>query len=253
MIGAGQVWDRLALVTDPELDEPITEMGFVETVAVQGGDVTVTFRLPTYWCSPNFAFLMAESIRSQVGALPGVDRVTVRLMDHLCADEMMAAVNAGRSFSEAFSLRPDGGDLDAVREKFEGKAYQRRQEAVLLGLRALGFTPADAAAMTLGQLDLVQFADDEPRRQLPRYRELLTRRGLACDPGDPAFPDFDGTPLTAETYADRMGALRSVRINMEFGGALCRGLKAARYQEHPPGEPALIDFIQGRVPPRAPA
>lgn len=29
-----EVWDRLAQVSDPELDEPITEMGFVETVTL---------------------------------------------------------------------------------------------------------------------------------------------------------------------------------------------------------------------------
>lgn len=254
-----EVWAQLALVTDPELDEALTDLGFVERVSLDGDDVEVTFRLPTYWCSPNFAFLMAESIRAQVGALPWVARVTVRLQDHMCADEMMDAVNQGRTFSDAFALRPDGGDLTEVREKFEGKAFQRRQEAVLLGLRALGFTPAQVAAMTLGQLDLVQFEGDAAR-QMPRYRELLVKRGLA-GAGDPAFPAFDGTPLTAETYADRMGSLRAVRINMEFGGALCRGLKQTRYKEHVTvggeatlvevGEPTLADFIAGRVPPRA--
>ena len=51
---------------DPELDEPVTDMGFVEAVSVTGraaGAVQVSFRLPTYWCSPNFAFLMADDIK----------------------------------------------------------------------------------------------------------------------------------------------------------------------------------------------
>jgi hypothetical protein len=44
--------------------------------------------------------------------------------------------------------------------------------------------------------------------------------------------------------------LRSVRINMEFNGALCRGLKHTRYKEMDmvDGEPTLVDFIIGRVP-----
>src|SRR5690606_9064837 len=54
-----EVWARLDRVTDPELDDPITDMGFVEAVSVTGAEVSITFRLPTYWCSPNFAFLMA--------------------------------------------------------------------------------------------------------------------------------------------------------------------------------------------------
>ena len=99
------VWARLDLVNDPELDEALTDLGFVEAVSVgEEGDVLVCFRLPTYWCSPNFAFLMAEGIRREVGALPWVARVSVRLEDHMCADEMNEAVNHGRSFAEALAL-----------------------------------------------------------------------------------------------------------------------------------------------------
>ncbi|TKD39865.1 MAG: iron-sulfur cluster assembly protein, partial [Mesorhizobium sp.] len=59
-----ELWRRLGEVNDPELDEPITEMGFVEHVAVaDDGGVQVDFRLPTYWCSPNFAFLMLDGVR----------------------------------------------------------------------------------------------------------------------------------------------------------------------------------------------
>lgn len=247
-----EVWARLDLVMDPELDEPVTEMGFVEAVAVdEGGGVDVLFRLPTYWCSPNFAFLMAEGIRREAGALPWATAVRVRLEDHLCADEMNEAVNAGRDFAAAFAARAEGGALDAVREKFEVKAFQRRQEAVLMGLRAMGLKPVDLAAMTLNDLDAVRFDEPEAARQAPRYRALLAARGLSRGPGDHAFPDADGRPLTAEGYVARMSELRGVRINMEFGAVLCRGLKESRYKEAPPpcdGEPTLRDFILGRAP-----
>jgi metal-sulfur cluster biosynthetic enzyme len=248
-----EVWDRLDRVMDPELDEAITEMGFVEGVAVDGqGRVEVQFRLPTYWCSPNFAFLMAEGIRREAGALPWVAEVRVRLEDHLCAEEMNAAVNAGRSFSDAFALNPELGDLEAVREKFDRKAFQRRQESVLLALRAAGYGSERAAAFTLGELDLLAFDDPGEERQRRRYREILAARGLARGAADHAFPDLDGAPLTVAGYAERMGELRAVRINMEFGGALCRGLKEHRYKEAVTidGEPTLVDFIAGRVPPR---
>ena len=43
------VWGCLARVTDPELDEPLTDLGFVESVAVVDNQrVEVGFRLPTY-------------------------------------------------------------------------------------------------------------------------------------------------------------------------------------------------------------
>ena len=42
---------------------------------------------------------------------------------------------------------------------------------------------------------------------------------------------------------------------MEFGGALCRGLKQSRYKEDVSGggQPTLVDFILDRVPRAAPA
>lgn len=248
------IWDRLDQVMDPELDEPITDMGFVETVAVSdSNEVKVSFRLPTFWCSPNFAFIMAEGIREEVGALPWVRGVEVQLHDHMCAEEMNEAVNAGRSFSDAFAIARELGDLEAVKEKFQGKAFHRRQESVLLGLREQGFTPEQVAAMTLGQLDLVTFDDPDAARQQGRYRAILTARALAKALDDPAFPDLDGTPLTVESYPARMEQLRAVRINMEFGGALCRGLKQTRYKEvvRVGEEPTLVDFLEDRVPPRA--
>lgn len=249
----GEIWARLDEVTDPELDDPITEMGFVEDVAILEGDkVLVSFRLPTYWCSPNFAFLMAEGIRREVGALPWVTGVLIRLEDHMCAEEMNAAVNDNRGFAEAFGLREEGGDLSEVKATFDGKAFNRRQEAVLLGLRAKRFTPAQVAALTLAELEAVSFLEPEAHRQRGRYLAMLRSLGLAAAPGDPAFPDLDGAPLTEAGYAARMSALRAIRINMEFGGALCRGLKSTRYKEvaEIDGEPTLVDFILERVPPR---
>ena len=103
----GEIWARLDEVPDPELDEPITAMGFVELVTLGEGDrVEVDFRLPTYWCSPNFAFLMAEGIHREVSALPWVSRVTVRLHDHMFAEQVNEGVNGGRRFREGVLVSP---------------------------------------------------------------------------------------------------------------------------------------------------
>ena len=108
----------------------------------------------------------------------------------MCADEMNAAVNQGRSFAKAFALREDGGDLAELRETFDRKAFQRRQESVLVALRALGLTPAEIAATTLARLDGFALGA-EAGRQRARYRTILTARGLARGPGDHAFPDLE--------------------------------------------------------------
>lgn len=232
-----EVWARLDLVMDPELDEPVTDMGFIEAVSVAGpttghniSTVEVSFRLPTYWCSPNFAFLMAEDIKRQVEMLPWVGQAVVLLQDHMAAEEMNAVVNAGGAFSDVFADLMPGENLDALREKFDQKAFQRRQEVVLKALTARGFSPQDIASLTLGDFAVIRFEDPEEDRQRGRYAELLLAKRLASRPGDPALPTYQGQPIgdDLKTY---MGLLRSVRINMEFSGSLCRGLKRSRYQE----------------------
>src|SRR5476649_857826 len=95
---SAEVWTRLESVIDPELDESVTELGFVTRVEVDADDhVRIDFRLPTYWCAANFAFLMADDMRVAVAALPWVTKVSVGLGEHMYADEINRGVAAGRS------------------------------------------------------------------------------------------------------------------------------------------------------------
>jgi len=248
-----EVWDRLSAVSDPELDEPITDMNFVERVEISDTDaVLVEFRLPTYWCSPNFAFLMAFGIRTEVLALPWVREVTVQLNDHCFGDEVNAGVNSGRSFREIFAENCDGAVLDEVVEKFAAKAFDRRQEVVLLAARSLVGSAANVVSMKLGVLRKMHFSGEEELRQLPRYLDLLEERELAVNDDDLAFPTWEGKVIPAEELEAHLKRLRSTRINMEFNGAMCRGLASTRYHEVEigPEGPTLIDFMAGRVPPR---
>ncbi|MGY3439761.1 MULTISPECIES: iron-sulfur cluster assembly protein [unclassified Marinovum] len=248
-----EVWQCLDAVTDPELDEPITDMGFVERVEVTDARrVEVEFRLPTYWCSPNFAFLMAFGIRREVMALPWVVEADVQLNDHCFGEKVNEGVNSGVEFQKVFADYCDGAKLDEVIETFLAKAFDRRQETVLLGLQSLGHKPADIVSMTLGQLRRITFTGEEELRQLPRYTELLAVQGLASEAHDLAFPTWEGDEIETHELKAHLTKLRSTRINMEFNGALCRGLAKTRYKEVEigPDGPMLIDFIAGRVPPR---
>ena len=248
-----EVWDCLAAVSDPELDEPITDMNFVESVRVSDDlTVRVEFRLPTYWCSPNFAFLMAFGIRNEVMALPWVRGMDVHLLDHCLGDEVTKGVNSGRPFHEIFSENCDGAVLEEVADKFLAKAFDRRQEVMLLGLEAQGKSTNDIVSMTLGDLKQTRFTGEDELRQLPRYLDIVTMKGLASADQDPAFPTWHGDRIAADDLRAHLGRLRSTRINMEFSGALCRGLAESRYKEVEVGPegPTLVDFIAGRVPPR---
>lgn len=222
------VWDRLSGVTDPELDQSVTEMKFISAVIIDDDDrVTVRFRLPTYWCAANFAFMMADDMRAAVGALPWVKAVSVVLDEHMYADTINRGVAEGRSFQETFGAEADG-DLDEVRRTFLMKAFQRRQEAMLAHLRDLGLAADALVAMTLGELTRLAL-DDAGVKTRARY---LERRALAgtLSPDAPAFVTLQGAPLAVAEFAAHLKTLRSVRVNAEFNGALCSGLLAARYE-----------------------
>ena len=83
-----EIYHKLSLVEDPELDQPLTELGFISDVTIDDSRVHVIFRLPTYWCSPNFAFLMASGIYNRVKELNWVSSVTVSLKDHCASTEI---------------------------------------------------------------------------------------------------------------------------------------------------------------------
>lgn len=224
-----EVWERLALVTDPELDEPVTELGFVEQVSVDRDDgVEIVFRLPTYWCSANFAFLMADDMRRAVSSLPWVREARPQLRDHMVADEINKGVREGMSFSDALKGFAAGGSLDELREKFRRKAFERRQEVMILALRRLGYEDPAICRMDLGAFDAINFSSEDVARQKPRYREILVERNLANLAGDRAFVTYDGCTIKPHEMVSHLQRLRGVRINMEFNSSLCRGLLAVR-------------------------
>ncbi|PBC01371.1 iron-sulfur cluster assembly protein [Mesorhizobium sp. WSM3860] len=251
-----ELWRRLSEVNDPELDEPITEMGFVERAEMTGdGSVEVDFRLPTYWCSPNFAFLMLDGVRRALDELSWSPAYRVKLHDHMFAEEVNRGIEAGKTFGEIFAGLAGDQDIGALRETFSKKAFKRRQEAVLLGLRKQGLTDREILGMDLGAYDAAGLGSGDVS-QKARYRAALVERFPASGQGDSAFVTWEGRQIAPADLDAYLGELRAVRINMEFNGALCRGLKHARYKELDviDGEPTLVDFIMDRVPERrAPA
>ena len=125
-----QVLDALGEVIDPELDEPITTLGFVSSCVVSAeGDVSVHLRLPTPQCAPNFAYLMTDDARAAISSVPGVGAISVTLDDHYTGTEINAAVARGGAFADAFPGETRG-DLTALRLLFRRKALVGRQARV---------------------------------------------------------------------------------------------------------------------------
>ena len=227
-----EIWRRLQTVTDPELDEPVTELEFVTRADVDADNcVHIEFRLPTYWCAANFSFLMADDIRNAVKELPWVADVSVVLGEHMCADKINAGLARGLNFQETFGAEADG-DLDELRRTFLLKAFQRRQAVLLAHLIEAGADAAGLVEMTLEELVELE-VNEAGARLRARY---LERRPIVSDPlvTFRAFVDAGGSPLQAETLSTYVRTLRRVDINAEFNSALCRGLLHARFDMETP-------------------
>ena len=224
-----EVFARLGTVTDPELDAPVTDLGFVEGVTVDGdGTVAIDFRLPTFWCAANFAYMMAEDMRDAVSALPWVTRVVPRLREHMCADEVNRGVAEGLAFGDAFGETGDDDSLANLRTTFRRKAFQGRQETLLRALLSQGFDKAALVAMTLAELEGNAVTDPGDAGLQRRYLEMRGRVGGPSGLDALAFVTVEGAALTEAGFDEHLRTLASVRIAMEFNGALCRGLLAAR-------------------------
>jgi metal-sulfur cluster biosynthetic enzyme len=199
----------LGTVYDPELDEPITTLGFVGScVVTDAGDVSVRLRLPTPQCAPNFAFLMAADASAACRRVPGVRSVDVVLEDHYTGAEINAAVGRRGSFGDAFPGETEGS-LDALRVLFQRKALLARQSRLL-----------SCEATRLGDLS---GPDAE------RVREL--RLALGIDASDDAAPFVtgDGTPVSD---LDRFGRMaRLTALSLDTNGGMCRDLLHVRYGE----------------------
>jgi len=234
-------WEAVAAVVDPELDEPVTEMGFVERLDVaEDGSIDLDFRLPTYWCSPNFAFLMLDGLRMALEALAWRPRFRITLHDHLFAEEVNQGLAAGKRFGEIFAeLAPDE-NLDALRLKFKRKAFERRQEALLAALRGAGWSADQILSLSRRALEAPPV---EMSGVFARYAEAFLERFPQVGADAALVVDWSGDRVSVGGLADHIARLRSVRINMEFNGALCRGLKDARYREKKDGELSVVDFL----------
>ena len=216
-----RVLTALGTVYDPELDEPISALGFVGECTVSGrGDVAVRLRLPTPQCAPNFAFLMAADARAAVLGVAGVRRVSVVLEDHYTGAEINAALAGGGDFADAFPGETSGS-LDALRELFQRKALVARQARVCQALLDAGATPEVVVAMRVAHLPAGGDA--------LRCRQLRRQLGLPCGPDDAALIAGDGRALTAAELPTWLRRARLVSLSLESNGGLCRSLLHVRY------------------------
>jgi metal-sulfur cluster biosynthetic enzyme len=233
--------DALATVRDPELDEPITSLGFVTSAVMSAaGDVQVRLRLPTYFCAPNFAFLMVADAYDAVATLPGVRNAEVVLDDHFASDAINGGVAAQAGFAQSF----DGeavGELHGLRADFLRKAVMAGTDQVARPLLAAGLSPSELPRLTLGDLS--------PSHELDRLRQRRADLGLPA--GDDALLMIDpktGGPIDPAVSELHLRKARLTRISIESNGSICRGMLQHRYDNtRGQGEVPIEGTVEGRA------
>lgn len=231
------MWAALDTVLDPELDRPVTELGFVQRLDVVGGRAVVELRLPTYFCAANFAYLMVADARRALETLPGVEVVDVTLVDHFAADEINAGLGQDKKFAATFDGLADeteDTDLEELRATFLRKAHRAAQERLVAALldEGAGFCGQvldRAAPVSLAVLASVSIGDvgDRPQSRLVRRRR--TALGLPAGDTAPLLMDDDGHGIPADQIVDWLRFSRIVRVSIETNTEWCEGLLATRY------------------------
>jgi len=212
----------LGTVVDPELDEPITDLGFVRSVTVAPGVVEVHLRLPTSFCAPNFAWLMVSDARDAVAAVPGVGLVVVELDDHHDSDLINRGLAADAGYRGTFGHEAEDS-LDELRATFQRKAHTAAMERVLTSwLRA----DPGRSESTVGELTLGDLLPGPATVALVARRAAL---GLPVDPASPVLLAPDGSVPPADAVTATLRRARSVRISVDGNAHFCRGLLTTRY------------------------
>src|SRR5580700_5549791 len=219
---ASRALAALATVRDPELDEPITALGFVTSCTVSAdGEARVSLRLPTYFCAPNFAFLMVADAYDAVSAVPAVRSTEVVLEDHFASD----AINGGVAAQAGFAASFDGeavSELHGLRADFLRKAVMAGTDQVCRPLLAAGASRAGLLAMTLGEVPASAALD--------RLRQRRAELGLPSGAGAPLLIDpVTGQRIREDAVPLHLRRARSTRVSIEANSSICRGMLRHRY------------------------
>ena len=213
-----RVWEALGSVMDPELDEPVTTLGFVQEWSVDDGVARVRLRLPTYFCAPNFVWMMVADAHDALSTVEGVVRVDVGVDDHFATSEIALTSD----LSTSCGAHADVPDLDELRLTFRRKAYTAALDRVWRQLRRDGAVVED-----LGDRCLADVPPSDDRDRLVRCRASL---GLPTEPTSMLLLDETGEPISTADAELWLRRAQTVRVNIEGNAELCRGLLCSRYE-----------------------
>jgi len=222
MSTAVRVMEELDRVHDPEVDQPVTSMGFIRSVEEVGSGVVIRMQLPTYFCAPNFTWLMVEDVRIAAERVVGPGLATVELDGHFESERISNGVGGGAGFAKTFAGQAVE-DLDGIRDRFLRKTFLIRQEKVCRAAEEAGVDPGE-----LCDLDLIDVACLD----LPEFGKYLTTReelGISCRHSAPFLVAADGRPVGPDSIRAHRRSASVMAVSFEGNGHLCRALIEQRY------------------------
>ena len=234
--GTAAVRERLDRVEDPELARSIVELDYIDAIEIDGGRVEVRFTLPTAWCSPAFAWMMATDARDEVEALGWVREARIELCDHMHGAEITTGVNARDTFGETF---PDAdGGVAEVRAAIADKARVSTQRDAIDALLEAGIDPEQIVALERSDVDV---AGDEAHVDLgglsvvvdaapiADYLDRVETSGHVTSGDDTLFLTPEADPIPADRLDVVQKRSRLASVNMGGQGAVCDALHRARH------------------------
>jgi metal-sulfur cluster biosynthetic enzyme len=234
-----RVLEALSTVTDPELDEPITDLGFVKDLSVsEDGRVDVDLVTSTFWCSPNFVYMMMEETRDVIVRIPGIREANVTLGGHHDAARINEGINSGRSFTECYGSEASG-ELGELNRMIRTRALRSRLYSMAAALTRAGVPTEDLLDLSRsdvavdGESFVVRsrgraFRVSEPAeiQRVARYLTFLD--GLGRTTGSLMIWDLDGNPPEIAEFASALTQGRLAKANFGLNAELCRALLSAR-------------------------
>jgi hypothetical protein len=185
--------------------------------------VEVHLRLPTSFCSPNFAYLMASDSKDVISALPTVTQVVLELDDHHDSDLINAGLAADAGYRGTF-LHEAEDSLDGLRWTFRRKAHTAAMERCLTDLLRANASLAETGMGTIRLRDL----------PAGRNKEALLRRRSALGLPEAAesivLVNHEGHTYPPDAIPMALRRARSTRISIDGNAHFCRGLLRTRYE-----------------------
>ncbi len=242
-------WAALGTVIDPELDEPITDLGFVYSLTVAPGrSVKAVLQLPTSFCAPNFAYLMASDAKAALSELSWTRDVVVQLDGHHDSAIINAGLASDAGYRGTFGHEAEE-DLHDLRIRFQRKAHTAAMERCLTAL--LRSEPGRPES-SLGEVTIADLPQDKNTAALLRHRATL---GLYNHPSLRVLVDHDGIAFSSDAVPMALRRARATRISIEGNAHFCRGLLRTRYGAGgsesvgmPPANATLISLTPLAVP-----